>query len=235
MTIDPGTSSVVASPLFFGWILACHFLGHVHRIFLFSRCRERKRFFMPPQEFVVQFKTRKNLPLTLKTLLFVFNSWKGDDGFENILKWHCRKPFLQLLFLDDSCYVDAKQYRLVSFSTRNSTLKTSLRWPIRMRDFTQLCNSIRFYWSDRNVPFRRLTKFCPQYRWRTLVNLWLFSSLRASSPFGDIVKSRRAIGTLASAFLGGLLRSPNRRACSHASCLGTSHYLCRGREKGQTM
>ena len=64
---------------------------------------------------------------------------------------------------------------------------------------------IRFNWSDRNVPFRRLTKFCPQYRspvsclqvqyWRTLVNLWLFSSLRASSPFGDIVKSRRAIGT----------------------------------------
>ena len=65
---------------------------------------------------------------------------------------------------------------------------------------------IRFNWSDRNVPFRRLTKFCPQYRspvsclqvqyWRTLMNLWLFSSLRASSPFGDIVKSRRAIGTL---------------------------------------
>ena len=45
---------------------------------------------------------------------------------------------------------------------------------------------IRFYWSDRNVPFRSLTKFCPQYRspvsclqvqyWRTLVNLWLFMS-----------------------------------------------------------
>ena len=28
------------------------------------------------------------------------------------------------------------------------------------------------------------------------MNLWLFSSLRASSPFGDILKSRRAIGTL---------------------------------------
>ena len=32
-----------------------------------------------------------------------------------------------VLELDDSCYVDAKQYRLASFSTRNSTLNTSLR------------------------------------------------------------------------------------------------------------
>ena len=86
VTIDPGTSSVVASPFFFG-SLSCHFLGRVHRIFLFSCCRERKRFFMPLQEFVVQFKTRKNLRVTLKkTLLFVFNSSKGDNGFENIVK-----------------------------------------------------------------------------------------------------------------------------------------------------
>ena len=41
---------------------------------------------MPLEEIVVQFKTRKNLRLTLKTLLFVFNSSKGDNGFENILK-----------------------------------------------------------------------------------------------------------------------------------------------------
>ena len=81
----------------FGWTLACHFLGRVHGIFLFPRCRERKTFFMRLREFVVQFKTWKNLRLTKKTLLFVFYSLKGDNGFENILKWHCRKSFLQLL------------------------------------------------------------------------------------------------------------------------------------------
>ena len=43
---------------------------------------------------------------------------------------------------DDSCYVDAKQCHLASFSTRNSTLNTSLRKPIRMEDFIQLCDSI---------------------------------------------------------------------------------------------
>ena len=47
-----------------------------------------------------------------------------------------------MLQFDDSCYVDAKQYHLASFSTRNSTLNTSLRKPIRMQDFIQLCDSI---------------------------------------------------------------------------------------------
>ena len=41
---------------------------------------------MPLREFVVQFKTRRNLRLTIKMLLFVFNSSKGDNGFENIVK-----------------------------------------------------------------------------------------------------------------------------------------------------
>ena len=85
----------------FGWTLAGHFLGRVHKIFFFSRCCERKRFFMPLREFVVQFKTRKNVRLTIKTLLFVLNSLKGDNGFENILKWHCRKPFYQLLLYEN--------------------------------------------------------------------------------------------------------------------------------------
>ena len=35
---------------------------------------------------IVQFKTRKNLWLTIKALLFVLNSSEGDNGFENILK-----------------------------------------------------------------------------------------------------------------------------------------------------
>ena len=48
-----------------------------------------------------------------------------------------------MLQFDDSCYVDAKQYHLASFSTRNSTLNTSLCKPIRMQDFIQLCDSVR--------------------------------------------------------------------------------------------
>ena len=52
------------------------------------------------------------------------------------------KPFCSCcVTLSDSCYVDAKQYHLASFSTRNSTLNTSLRKPIRMQDFIQLCDS----------------------------------------------------------------------------------------------
>ena len=47
-----------------------------------------------------------------------------------------------MLQFDDSSYVDAKQYHLASFSTRNSTLNTSLRKPIRMQDFIQLCDSM---------------------------------------------------------------------------------------------
>ena len=41
-----------------------------------------------------------------------------------------------MLQFDDSRYVDAKQYHLASLSTRNSTLNTSLRKPIRMQDFS---------------------------------------------------------------------------------------------------
>ena len=69
VTIDPGTSSVVASPFCLVELCLAIFFA---RIFLFSRCRERKRFFMPLQEFVVQFKTRKNLRLTLQNAFVCF-------------------------------------------------------------------------------------------------------------------------------------------------------------------
>ena len=57
-----------------------------------------------------------------------------------------------MLQFDDSRYVDAKQYHLASFSTRKSTLNTSLRKAIRMQDFIQLCDSVinngnRIEWS----------------------------------------------------------------------------------------
>ena len=48
--------------------------------------------------------------------------------------------------------VDAKQYHRASFSTRNSALNTSLRKPIRMQDFIQLCDSKR-----NLLPIGRLT------------------------------------------------------------------------------
>ena len=62
---------------------------------------------------------------------------------------------------DDSRYVDAKQYHLASFSTRNSTLNTSLRKPIRMQDFIQLCDSIikqncRFRLTCTSITLRKL-------------------------------------------------------------------------------
>ena len=46
--------------------------------------------------------------------------------------------------IDEIDDVDAKQYHRASFSTRNSTLNTSLRQPIRMQDFIQLCDSIYY-------------------------------------------------------------------------------------------
>ena len=45
--------------------------------------------------------------------------------------------------IDEIDDVDAKQYHRASFSTRNSALNTSLREPIRMQDFIQLCDSRR--------------------------------------------------------------------------------------------
>ena len=44
-------------------------------------------------------------------------------------------------FILSARYVDAKQCPLASFLTRNSTLNTSLRKPIRMQYFIQLCDS----------------------------------------------------------------------------------------------
>ena len=45
--------------------------------------------------------------------------------------------------IDEIDDVDAKQYHRASFSTRNSALNTSLRKPIRMQDFIQLCDSYK--------------------------------------------------------------------------------------------
>ena len=59
--------------------------------------------------------------------------------------------------IDEIDDVDAKQYHRASFSTRNSALNTSLRKPIRMQDFIQLCDSIlNFTHGDRAIRFIRI-------------------------------------------------------------------------------
>ena len=52
--------------------------------------------------------------------------------------------------IDEIDDVDAKQYHRASFSTRNSALNTSLRKPIRLQDFIQLCDS-KFKSVDENL------------------------------------------------------------------------------------
>ena len=47
--------------------------------------------------------------------------------------------YLEIDEIDD---VDAQQYHRASLSTRNSALNTSLRKPIRIEDFIQLCDSM---------------------------------------------------------------------------------------------
>ena len=79
-----------------------------------------------------------------------------------------------MLQFDGSRYVDAKQYHLASFSTRNSTLNTSLRKPIRMKDFIQLCDSntngkifsltVNSVQMERKTAPKRATLFCSVYQ-----------------------------------------------------------------------
>ena len=67
-----------------------------------------------------------------------------------------RKKATAVLFypaIDEIDDVDAKQYHRASFSTRNSVLNTSLRKPIRMQDFIQLCDSIWNWEIFNNLSF----------------------------------------------------------------------------------
>ena len=79
VTIDPGTCSVVASPSCLVE-LNLPFSGPCSQDFLaFS--------LSPLQEFDVQFKTRKNLRVTLKkNALVFFGSSKDDNGVKTFLR-----------------------------------------------------------------------------------------------------------------------------------------------------
>ena len=81
--------------LLFGWTLSCNFLCQDFLVFSLSRAKE---VFCASSRTCSSVQNKEEHPAHYKKmLLFVFNSSKGDNGFQNILKWHCRKPFLQLL------------------------------------------------------------------------------------------------------------------------------------------
>ena len=86
-TIDPGTSSVVASPfcLVELWIAIFWAVFTGFSCFLVVASEGG---FMSLRESVVQFKTRKNLRLTLKKRFCLFLTLQKVtmNGFENILK-----------------------------------------------------------------------------------------------------------------------------------------------------
>ena len=62
--IDPGTSSVVASHFFLVELCLAIFWAVFTGFSCFHVVARERGFFMPLQEFVVQFKTRKNLRVT---------------------------------------------------------------------------------------------------------------------------------------------------------------------------
>ena len=62
--------------------------------------------------------------------------------------------------IDEIDDVDAKQYHRASFSTRNSALNTSLRKPIRMQDFIQLCDSKLYPHSTSRLLINNITQDC---------------------------------------------------------------------------
>ena len=70
VTIDPGTSPVVASPSCLVELLLAIFWAMLTGVPCFLVVTSERGFFMPLQEFVVQFETRKMLRLTLKNRRF---------------------------------------------------------------------------------------------------------------------------------------------------------------------
>ena len=125
-----------------------------------------------------------------------------------------------MLQFDDSCYVDAKQHHLASFSTRNSTLNTSLRKPIRMQDFIQLCDSTRktfrllLFNQKKKTSIRMHSKHFPvRYRALEIRHCFLQQCATAVSPVSqthsnDKIKPERSVMTGRVACAGCRLNRP---------------------------
>ena len=100
VTLDPGPSSVVASPSCLVELLLaifCALFAGVFFFFAFSLSRTKEVFYASSRTCSLAQSKEEPSGSLWKTLLFVFGSWKGDNGFENIFKWQCRKNVLQLL------------------------------------------------------------------------------------------------------------------------------------------
>ena len=83
----------------------------------------------------IGFQVQFNAEFTSQVMNFPWIAWLNKMRKKKTAVWF----YPAIDEIDD---VDAKQYHRASFSTRNSALNTSLRKPIRMQDFIQLCDSI---------------------------------------------------------------------------------------------
>ena len=90
----PGTSSVVASPSCLVERLLAIFCAVFTGFFAFSLSQAKEVFYASPRTCSsAQSKEEPPAHFEKRVCLFVFGSLKGDNGFENILKWHRRKTF----------------------------------------------------------------------------------------------------------------------------------------------
>ena len=97
VTIDPALPPL--SLLRFVWLnFGLPFSGPCSQDFLVFSLSRAKEVFYASSRICSSGQNKEEPPAHYKkTLLFVFKSSKGDNGFENIVKLYCRKPFLQLL------------------------------------------------------------------------------------------------------------------------------------------
>ena len=87
MTVDTGTSSVVAQLLRLVWLNFClPFSGPCSQDFLAFSLSRAKEVFYASSRICSLFQNGENFWLALKNALLVFGSSKGDNGFENTLK-----------------------------------------------------------------------------------------------------------------------------------------------------
>ena len=86
VTIDPGTSSVVASPFCFVELWLAIFWPCSQDFLVFSLSRAKEVFYASPR-ICSSVQNKEEPPVHFKKSFFlVFNCSKGDNGFENILK-----------------------------------------------------------------------------------------------------------------------------------------------------
>ena len=115
MTIDPGTSSVVASSSCFVELLLDIFWAVFTGFSRFLVVVCERSFFMPLQEFVVHFKTGKNLWLTLKNAFVRFWLFK-------------RRQTCLVFFRDASLVLLGKNCRLAFFPRLCHFVFSSIRF-----------------------------------------------------------------------------------------------------------